>query len=342
MHLVQKEDLITTITIPQYIREVKTSNRVSPKYWEWNGITIKCKSKKLLQKFIRPECKREIIMNNGNVEPKHLREGYYIIGFKGNYIYCELDSNNKNINIRLTPASQLSKITKYYLCKKIEDGIQTYSYIYEKVVANETKVGKPNKVIINGQNIYNHTASPFTIGKIFDAIKEMYYNKFKTIDSNKLLKLRASLSCSYPVMIMMEIRDTVKNRYDNTKKGNGKRWDVGNRTDPYMKTFLDFLTKGYKDINGNILLKPIIEDDDRLHVTTGNNSFFTPIELEQDRALIFYIFKDTRTCWKPYLQIEDALWQEYVEYCENDKNSLGLSTIPNRMDFYEWKTLIKE
>jgi hypothetical protein len=289
-----QRDLITTINIPLYIREVQLSKSVRPKFYEWDGKTIKCKSKKLLQKYIRKYCKESIIRNNGNVLPEFLRENYKIIGFKGKYIYCELDSMYEPTNVQLLTKSILKKKTKYILCEEVEDGEKTYSYIYKPVIANQTKAGKPNIQVINGQNIYNHTASPFTTGKIFDNIKEMYYQKFITIPPIKLELLRKKFEGNYPLQIEVELGDTVKNFYDNTKEGNGRIWDVGNRTDPYMKTFLDFITKGLKDV------KPLIEEDDRLHVTTGNNSHFTPVATHEDRFLKFYFYQDTREIWNLY------------------------------------------
>lgn len=291
-----QRSLIQTIRIEKYIREIELSKSVRPKYYEWDGTTIKCKSKKLLQKYILKHCKEAIIRNNGNVLPTFLKENYEIIGFKGKYIYCSLDDDFRNANIQNLTASQIRKPTKYFLCEKIEDDYIADGIIYDPVIANSTKAGKPRVQVINGQNIYNHTASPFTTGKIFDAIKEMYYQKFKEIDKTILNNLRNRIDVAYPLQIEVEVGDTVKNFFDNTKEGNGRIWDVGNRTDPYMKTFLDFLTKGLKDI------KPILKEDDRLHVTTGNNSFFTPVENYEDRFLRFYIYQDKREIFKKYLK----------------------------------------
>ena len=45
---------IGSIVIPNYIRKVQLSKAQRPKYYEWDGVTIKCGSKKLLQKYIDP------------------------------------------------------------------------------------------------------------------------------------------------------------------------------------------------------------------------------------------------------------------------------------------------
>lgn len=287
--------LISSIKVPTYVRRIEVSKKQRPKYWEWNGITIKCGSKKLLQKYINPLEKENIILNNGNVSPNKLKDQYYIIEFKGDKVFRKWYTHELNTRIgdALTE-KQLKRPSKYFLCEAVDTW-------YEKVLANPKQAGEPKYRIINGQNIYNHTLDPFTLGKIFDAIKLCYYNKFKTIEPQLLNSLRKLINESYPLIIEVEVLDTVKNFFDNTKEGNGKRWDVGNRADPYMKTFLDFLTMGYKDSNDKVLLQPIIEDDDRLHVSSGNNAIFTPIENEYERALIFHIYQDTREVWKQYL-----------------------------------------
>lgn len=280
--MVQKS-LIVAIHLPNYIRQVKISENVRPKYYEWNGITIQAKGKKLLQKFIKKEDKEAIILNNGNIKPENLRKPYTIVGFKGDKVYSYLNNDREiKADITLFTNKQLKRPTKYILCEEF------FPESFEKVIANQTKVNKPRYEIINGQSIYNHTMNPFSLGKIFDAIKEQYYNKFKSIDPVILDKVRKFISKNYPLIIEVELHDTIKNAFDNSKDDIGRRWDVGNRTDPYMKTFLDFLVNGYKDI------KPIIEDDDRLHISSGNNSYFFPIKPSEQRKLIFNIYKDVR------------------------------------------------
>lgn len=98
----------------------------------------------------------------------------------------------------------------------------------------------------------------------------------------KLNFLRKSIT--YPLYIHLEIHDTVRNVYDRSKKGEGIRWDVGNRAYPYIKTLVDFLVDGYKDI------EPIIIDDDRLHVM-GEGYTFHPIEEGEECKLVFKIYK---------------------------------------------------
>ena len=303
----QDTRLITKITIPNYIREIEASKSQRKKYYEWNGTTIKSGSKKLLQKFINPISKDDIIRNKGNVTAVHLRDDYHIVGFKGDKLYSTIDSiTGKEISLgNIFTEKQLLKTTKYILCEQYEDGMHTYSMQYKKVIANDTQAGKPKRVIINGQQIYNGGMSPFLKGKMFDELTYSYFKVFDAIPFNKLMWLRGRINESYPIRVTMEVQDTVKNLYDNSKDDIGKRWDVGNRTDPYMKTFLDFLSNGYTDEDGNVLLKPIIEDDDRLHVSSGNNSFFTPIFNSNQRKIIVHIEQDIRPVWDKVKEIQE-------------------------------------
>jgi len=287
--------LLGSISIDNYIRRIQISKAQRPKFYEWDGTTIKSGNKKLLQKYINPLFKNAIIHNNGNVLPLHLKPEYVLIGFKGNKTYCNIHHvTNKEIDINLSlTEKQLAKPTKIILC------------IYgtnEKVIANETQAGKPKNFIINGNYIYNHTASPFTTGKVFNVLKKMYYKKFKSINKSKLKKFKLLLNDSYPLIIELEIQDTIKNKFDNTKNNIGRRWDVGNRADPYMKTFLDFISCGYEDDDNSVLLEPLIEDDDRLHLSSGNNVIFTPINIFETPKLIFKFYKDNRKVWKTILK----------------------------------------
>lgn len=284
-----------SITIPNYPRRIQLSKAQRPKYWEWDGVTIKCKSKKLLQKYINQDCRQNIIFNSGKVLPHQLKKPYKIIGFKGDKVYNRLGVGGEFILNSLT-TSQLKKSTKYFLCEEIEDGLISYSMIYKKVLANPKQAGTPKIHIISGQD-FHVGLNPHIRTKLVDTLHEFYYDFFK----GKSLRydwglFRNSLNKNYPLIIEMEIRDTVKSQFDNTKKGNGKHWDVGNRALPYMKTFLDFLDKGHKDI------EPFIVDDDRLHISGGNNSFFTPIEEGETRELVFHFYSDTREIFKKYLQ----------------------------------------
>lgn len=287
-----QRQLIGSIKINNYIRKVQLSKAQREKYYEWDGVTIKCRSKKLLQKYINPVYKESIIRNDGNVLIEYLIPTFVIIGFKGTKVYSQqITKQNEYVFASNLTQKQLSIPTKYILCKEIPLGQ------YVKVLANETQAGKPKYHIINGQAFYNQTLNPFARVKVMETIKEMYYDKLVTIPNERRNTFINKLNSSYPLIIEMEIRDTIKSVTDRTKKGNGQRWDVGNRAEPYMKGFLDFLVKGYITKEEIILMPPLIKDDDRLHVTSGNNAFFTPIEEDETPSLVFHFYKDMTPVW---------------------------------------------
>jgi len=276
-----QRNLLTQITIKNYIRQVKLSEAQRKKYYEWDGVTIKSGSKKLLLKYINPECKNSIIRNDGNILPTHLASTYKIGIFKGNKLIGLYTDRQCLFAMALTPKQNLLE-TKYFLI----DG-----FIRDKIIANDTQAGKPKYHTINGQAFYNQTLNPFARVKVMEAIKNMYYDKFKSINWNILHSLQNKLSKSYPLYIEMEIHDTVKSTYDNSRNDIGRRWDVGNRAEPYMKGFLDFIVTGQEDI------EPLIEDDDRLHVTSGNNACFIPCTELDTPKLVFKIYKDNNPLW---------------------------------------------
>lgn len=291
------KELLVKITIDNYIRRVKLSESQRKQYYEWDKTTIKSRGKKLLQKYIEPFYKNDIIRNNGNILPQHLKANYKIVGFKGEKVYSRISGTKEFIfDFRFTE-KQLEKPTKFILCKF--DAIWRENKIWtEKIIANQTQEGKPKYHIINGQAFYNQTLNQFARVKVMEKIKLMYYNKFKTIPNMDVFNLRHKLQKETPLYIELEIKDTIKSAYDNTKEGHGRRWDVGNRAEPYMKGFLDFISNHYTNDKEEILMEALLEDDDRLTITSGNNAYFTPISKYEIPQLIFYIYKDIRKIWK--------------------------------------------
>lgn len=281
-------------TIPNYLKRVQLSKAQRPKYFEWDNITIKSGSKKLFQKCIKSENKNKIITNNGNVTPSDLKEPYAIVEFRGNkpyFIYENVLCNEFQFSLT---NSQLKAKARNYVC---DISLKNGKIDIERVIANPAQINKPKWHIIKGQDMYVGM-NPFIRNKIVTKLKDSYYNVFKTYNKNTLTEITALLNHNFPLIIEMEICDTIKNQFDNTKEGYGKRWDVGNRADPYMKTFLDFLTNGYVDEYNNYLIEPIIPDDDRLHISSGNNAIFTPISSTAVPTIIFHIYKDNRDIWK--------------------------------------------
>lgn len=274
----KKDNLIAEFIIPEYLREIQVSNKQRPKYYTFENSNIKAKGKKLLQKYINPEFKNSIIVNNNNTLPICLKYPYFIVGIikcgkvigiyghksvKGKYI----TSNHFNrFNIKLTEKQGKSKME--YILINIETK--------EKVIANSTQAGKPKRIIIKGQDMYSGVLNEFTRAKIVNELKADYKNKIHYLIEPAKIEIWGKY---FPIKIELEIIDTIRNHYDRTKEGNGIRWDVGNRAMPYMKTFVDFLVDN-----------DVLPDDDRLHVS-GESYYFTPCEKHEDRKLIFRIYK---------------------------------------------------
>ncbi len=255
------------IVIPQYIREVQTSKRQQPSFYTWNGSTIKGKKKKLLNQFIRKEC-----LNASNVLPEHLKDEYCIGVFKKDKLIWTLTQLSQ---ILLNNEDEIGN--KYIVINKETK---------EKIVANESQVGKPKFQAIKGQDIFSGNLREHLKGTIFQAIKQSFLPYVK--DMPKITE--------YPVRIRMYIYDTVKSYNDNTQKNElGRRWDVGNRAYPYGKAFLDLLVTGTDGTNK--IMESKLIDDDRLHVTEDpQGGIFCPLRNNDSsrRKLVFIIEKDTR------------------------------------------------
>lgn len=276
--------LIVQFTIPNYLREVEVSKSQRPKYYYWDGKDIKSKNKKLLKKYIKKdeETLNRIAYRNGCVYPIDLLSGYSIGYFnKKKKLIAILDYNNVEIEGFRKYSNNI------YINKSItEVTLSDYNAIlidntFTPVIANETQAGKPRRIIIKGQDMYSGVLNEFTRAKIVNELKASYYNQFKNKSKNWY---RLKNSIEYPLYIHLEIHDTIRNKYDRSKKGDGIRWDIGNRAYPYIKTFVDFLVDGYET------LPSLIEDDDRLHVM-GEGYSFHPIEEEEECKLVFKIYK---------------------------------------------------
>lgn len=284
----EDKKLIASITIPNYIREVQLSKAQRPKYFEWDGKTIKAKGKKIWKKLIKTG------INNTIVLPQDLTNNYALIGFKGRFLYCIRETVMTEFIVADLTAAQLKVKTKYLVCSI--DQSNSKNIEYTPVIANPTQAGSPKMQVISGQSFYVGL-NEFTRNKIVDELKRMYLKKAVSVNE-KWDVLGSILNNHPPFIIECHIYDTIKAHNDKTKKGHGRRWDVGNRLDPYMKTFLDFLVTGYTDKETGVGIRGILKDDDRLHVTSANNGYFYPIEEGKTRKLVFKIYQDTREIWK--------------------------------------------
>ena len=139
----------------------------------------------------------------------------------------------------------------------------------ERIVANESKAGKPKVENINGQGIYN--------GKI----KEHDRNNMITQIHNSFKPYVATISkiTSYPIRIDVymfdQIEDAVFTRHQD--------WDVDNRFLPYGKALSDVLKSEGK-----------IDEDNRYYITEPPHPIFVPVDDKEDRKLVVRIFKDDR------------------------------------------------
>lgn len=237
-------------------------------YFEWNGVEIKAKKHKVLQRYLKKDIKPEEVIS-------HLQCQYKIEHFKDNYVIgTYLKSKNKFINFtrdtRLLPDTIQSKY-KYILCELDEKNLPV------PVIANHTKAGKPRMYLIKGQDIYSGNLREHMRGFVMDKIKECYYPFIKDLKPIDF----------YPVKIRCEVHDTIKNNYAKDKDEFGGRWDIDNLVYPYLKAFPDLLVR-----------EKILKDDDRLHLPSSIHAEFVPIDNHEERKLVFIIEKDEREVLK--------------------------------------------
>jgi len=276
---------IISLYFNRYPTELKLSEAQSPKYFEWNGVNIAAKHKKIWKKLLN----RDTIGNNWvkqTVHIKHLKDEYKVIGFKGDKTYSILYVVNDIILeelLTILPASYAKRKVKYIVCTEINDG-NIYSKRYEKVLANPTQAGKSKYISISGQNFFAKQ-NEFISSKMVLKLKDFYYRSLMQKDLKQLQGLRKFLlTNTYPLIIELEIVDTIKHHKDNSNNLIGRVWDVDNRAYPYNKTFLDFLTKGVENE-----MEPFLVDDDRLRVR-GGSYYFTPCDIYEDRKLVFHFY----------------------------------------------------
>ena len=203
---------IIRIEIPEFVRQVKMSEKQKAQYFEWTGIFIKGKGRKIPIKYFR----NKIEIDKPCLED--LVENQFVIG---------LLKTNKIIKVfGTTETIKEEQGCKLVLCK-------ARNTKYLPIITNPKRVGKPRYYLINGQDIYNGKLNHHSRGFIMDKIKECYLPYVKDISPIN----------EYPIRIDVEIHDTIKNFYDRSKEGLGQRWDVDNYAFPYMKAFPDLLYK---------------------------------------------------------------------------------------------------
>ena len=262
--------LLQVLEIPHYIREAKLSNSQRAIYYEWNGITIIAKRKKLPIKFIND--RKNVIENNGNVRPRHLVKPYAIGIFKGTICFGKIDPvSEEEVWTRVPNKTDQKKATRHYLYDTTTGDL---------VISNPNTVGQPKYINIKGQDMYSGQ-NDYLRNNILQAIKS-YFKKH-------VRKLKPITE--FPLVIEMEFHDTIRTWTSRSTDEIGEPWDVDNRTAPYAKAFPDVL-----------ITEGIIPDDDRLHVTQPPKGIFCPIQNDRDRKLVIKIYQDTRDIIKnsPY------------------------------------------
>ena len=267
-------------TFPNHISTIKLSEKQREKYFEFRNGNIKCGSKKLWKKCIDP-----LYKDSNNIKPQFLKLPYVVIGYKGSKMYdayALFNNENEFIEYHIRPVelevnkfsnSELKKKTKYYVTN-IETG--------EKVVGNPTQAGKPKIHIIKGQDFYVGL-NEFIRSKVVNELKSFYYKHFINISEEDKNNIKKVLTDT-PLLLHLNIYDTLHSYNVSSDNPTGNRWDVGNKGLPYIKTFSDFVTQGYEG-----KFDKLLEDDDKLNIY-GEFVEFTPVSSLEDRKLVFTFY----------------------------------------------------
>lgn len=287
------ETLIETFIFNDYPKEIQLSKAQRVKHFEWNGTTIKSKSKKLWKK-----CIKDIYKNEKNIKPSYLKNPYVVIGIKGDKmvsIFGDYNPNNiiyslkqKNVETILSDV----KLNATEKRKKLKHVV--YNTLTKEIIcANPTQVGKPKMHRIKGQDFYVGLNEYIRV-KIVDFLKDYFYNKIK---EKKVFKIN-----NFPIKLKLTIFDTLDNTAA-TKTVEGSKWDVGNKALPYLKVFSDFISNNYKDF------EKIIPDDEKSYIY-AEESCFIPITKEETPTLLFELIYN------------DEIANQYKEIIEWRKNQL--------------------
>lgn len=223
----------------------------------------------LIAKIVVPKYPREVTVSK-SVRPKfYIREE-----MKKELLlkYCHKkhykETGERKLNEQLfywhpdTVTRNKKRVTRHFL---------TNRFTGEREVSNSKKVGKKKTKVINGQDLIRLTLPTY----MFSKIKELLKRDFKLA----IKKSGIQPITDYPLIIKCELFDTVNDELI----ASNPRWDVDNRFLMYGKYFLDTLKN-----------EGIIEDDDRLHITSPPSVLFTPVRSHLERKMVFEIYRDTR------------------------------------------------
>jgi len=141
------------------------------------------------------------------------------------------------------------------------------------VIANPRVVGTPRLKKVNGQDFYKGTDSPHIRSKVVNEIKSFLKPFVKGIEP----------ITTYPVQIKLEMHDVI---------GVGN-WDLDNLW-IYNKCMQDVLVD-----------TGVLAEDNVMYVTAAAAPEFYPVDNEEDRKLVFKIYKDERDVIKNNTQYNE-------------------------------------
>lgn len=242
------------VVIPNYVRKIKLSDSRKAKYW--------IKDKVLNGKQILPKKYTKSVFNGAT-------------DTSNNPIFKSKDGLNVQLNTDIC-YWKLHKLNKNKTEWRLTDDTTD-----EYIIRNTKVAGTENWYVINSQKVTNHTASPYTNGKVVKAIHLEVHAAILALQLSNGGKF-PSIS-EFPIRILMELHDYIQ---DDITKHND--WDVQNRCDVWSKAFVDCLTE-----------LGIIPDDHRAYVTQPPVPLFCPfnhdeIEIKHTPKLVFKIYADRR------------------------------------------------
>lgn len=136
------------------------------------------------------------------------------------------------------------------------------------IIANPRSLGTPRMKKINGQDFYKGTDSPHIRSKVVSEIKSFF---------TPFVKKCAKVT-EYPVRIELELHDVV---------GVGN-WDLDN---------LWIYNKCMQDV---LVTEGILPEDNVMYITHAAAPQFFPVDDEEDRKLVFKVYKDVRDIFKKH------------------------------------------
>lgn len=176
-------------------------------------------------------------------------------------------------NRRAKYYTKKSKIPKKYQGLPFNNKGILVDKLGNPVIANPRVVGTPRLKKVNGQDFYKGTDSPHIRSKVVNEIKSFLKPFVKGIEP----------ITTYPVQIKLEMHDVI---------GVGN-WDLDNLW-IYNKCMQDVLVD-----------TGVLAEDNVMYVTAAAAPEFYPVDNEDDRKLVFKIYKDERDVIKNNTQYNE-------------------------------------